>query len=151
VKARLMKTASKALNLYSTGVDATTLQSYQNQADIFTVGAGYLNIAAALINNDLATMPALSPTAVHNATNGTTVILRGSGAWGDSVLWGDSAVFGNIVFTSTVMFSSDPTAMDDSVLWGDTVIWGQDDSVLWGDTVNAASTPSALSAGDGDR
>src|SRR6202030_2649393 len=84
VKARLMKTASKALNLYSTGVDAITLQPFQNQADIFTVGAGYLNIAAALINNDLATLPALSPTAVHNATTNTTVILRGSGTWGDS-------------------------------------------------------------------
>jgi serine protease AprX len=145
-----MKTAAKSLNLYSTGIDALTLQAYQEQADIFTVGAGYLDINAALANNDLATLPALSPTAVHNATTKTTVIVRGA-SWGDSVLWGDSAVFGNIVFKSTVMFSTNPTALDDSVLWGDTVIWGQDDSVLWGSTVNAITATSALSSGDGDK
>lgn len=106
VKARLMKTASKTLNLCSTGVDAITLQAYTDQADIFTVGAGYLDIAAALANNDLVTLAALSPTAVRNATTKQTFILRGPGAWGDSVLWGDSAVFGNIVFTHSAMFST---------------------------------------------
>jgi len=150
VKARLMKTAAKALNLYSTGIDALTLQAYQDQADIFTVGAGYVDINAALANNDLATLPALSPTAVHNAITNKTVIVRGA-SWGDSVLWGDSAVFGNIVFKSTVRFSSDASAMDDSVLWGDTVIWGQDDSVLWGDTVNGMTSTTALTADDGDK
>jgi serine protease AprX len=149
IKARLMKTASKNVTLYSTGIDATTLQSYTDQADIFTVGAGYLNIAAALANNDLATLPALSPTASHNSLTNQTVIVRGA-SWGDSVLWGDSAVFGNIVFTHTAMFSS-VLGLDDSVLWGDSVIWGQDDSVLWGDTVNGASSLSALAADDGDR
>ena len=81
VKARLMKTATKALNLYSTGVDATTLQTYTDQADIFTVGAGYLDIGAALMNNDLATLPALSPIAVHNSVTNKTAILRGA-TWG---------------------------------------------------------------------
>ena len=150
VKARLMKTAAKNITLYSTGIDATTLQSFTDQADIFTVGAGYLDIAAALANNDLATLPALSPTASHNPLTNQTVIVRGNGTWGDSILWGDSVVFGNIVFTHTAMFSS-VLGLDDSVLWGDTVIWGQDDSVLWGDTVNGTSSLSALSADDGDR
>ena len=50
-----MKTAQKAVALYSTGCDAYTLAPFSNQADIFTVGAGYLNIQAALSNNDLAT------------------------------------------------------------------------------------------------
>jgi serine protease AprX len=150
VKARLMKTAAKALNLYSVGVDALTLQTFNEQSDIFTVGAGYLDINAALANNDLVTLPALSPSAVHNATTHTTVITRGAGTWGDSILWGDSAVFGNIVFSHVAQFSA-VLGMDDSILWGDSVIWGQDASVLWGDTVNAASSPSALTAGDGDR
>jgi serine protease AprX len=150
VKARLMKTAAKALNLYSTGIDALTLQAFQEQADIFTVGAGYLDINAALANNDLATLPALSPKAVHNAITKTTVIVRGA-SWGDSVLWGDSVVYGNVVFKTTVGFSNNLTALDDSVLWGDSVIWGQDDSVLWGDTVNAITSTTALSSGDGDK
>jgi serine protease AprX len=44
VKARLMKTATKALNLYSTGVASNGFQRFTSQSDIFTVGAGYLNI-----------------------------------------------------------------------------------------------------------
>jgi serine protease AprX len=44
VKAKLMKTATKALNLYSTGISAKDKQRFSNQSDIFTVGAGYLNI-----------------------------------------------------------------------------------------------------------
>lgn len=43
VKARLMKTAAKFLPQYSTGMDAFTFQSFNNQADIFTIGAGYLD------------------------------------------------------------------------------------------------------------
>ena len=147
VKARLMKTAAKALNLYTTSTDALTLQTYTEEADIFTVGAGYLDINAALLNNDLATLPALSPTAVHNATTNQTVIIRGA-SWGDSVLWGDAAVYGNIVFSHTAIFSTDLT-MDNSILWGSSVLWGN--SVLWGTTVNGASALSALSAGDGDK
>src|SRR5206468_6726728 len=45
VKARLMKTATKNVNLYSVGIDSQSLQQYNSQSDIFTVGAGYLNIA----------------------------------------------------------------------------------------------------------
>jgi serine protease AprX len=149
VKARLMKTALKPVTLYSTGTDAITFQTYNSQADIFTIGAGYLNIAAALANNDLATLPALSPVAVRNPVTHKTNILRGSGTWGDTILWGDGAVYGNIVFTHTALFSLDDT-LDVSVLWGDTVIWGQDDSVLWGDTVSGSSNLSALSADDND-
>ena len=148
VKARLMKTATKALNLFSVGTDAQTLFQYNSQCDIFTVGAGYLNIAAALTNNDLVTLPALSPTVVRDpATKKFGISRNYSVMWGDSVLWGDSALFGNIVFSRLAV-----NATDDSVLWGDTTaLWGQDDSVLWGDSVTgAASAMTALSADDDD-
>src|SRR6266550_4974130 len=70
VKARLMKTATKTLNLFSVGTDAKSLQQFNSQSDIFTIGAGYLNIAAALMNNDLVTLPAVSPAVVRDpATN----------------------------------------------------------------------------------
>ncbi|HXJ40162.1 MAG TPA: S8 family peptidase, partial [Bryobacteraceae bacterium] len=52
VKARLMKTAAKILPQYSTGTDILTLAKFNNQSDIFSVGAGYLDIAAALASND---------------------------------------------------------------------------------------------------
>jgi serine protease AprX len=141
-----MKTATKTLNLYSVGTDAKSLQQFNNQSDIFTIGAGYLNIAAALMNNDLVTLPALSPAVVRDpATRKFGIARNFSVLWGDSMLWGDSALFGNIVFSRLAV-----NATDDSVLWGDTVIWGQDDSVLWGDSANGTSALTALSADDDD-
>jgi serine protease AprX len=147
VKARLMKTAMKTLNLYSVGTDAKTFEQFNNQSDIFTIGAGYLNIAAALMNNDLVTLPALSPAVVRDPTTHKFGIARNfSIMWGDSMLWGDSTLFGNIVFARLAV-----NATDDSVLWGDsTALWGLSDSVLWGDSVNGTSALSALSADDDD-
>src|ERR1700722_10663547 len=52
VKARLMKTASKTFPVMSTATDPTTGQTYTDYYDMFTVGAGYVNIAAALTNYD---------------------------------------------------------------------------------------------------
>jgi serine protease AprX len=154
VKARLMKTATKALNLYSTGIDSISLKAYNSQSDIFTVGAGYLNISAALSNNDLVTMPAVSPTVVYNSVTKNIGIVRNfSIVWGDSMLWGDASVFGNIVFSHVAVGALDTT--DISVLWGDTVCWGDSTtsgfSVIWGDTVNRASALTGLSADDDDQ
>jgi serine protease AprX len=66
VKARLMKTASKSFPLTSTVVDPITGVVYTSQYDIFTIGAGYLDIWAAL------------------ASTGFNVV------WGDNVVWGSS-------------------------------------------------------------
>ena len=54
VKARLMATAFKGLVQASTATDLTTRQSFQEQADIFTIGAVYLDIQGALQNTNLA-------------------------------------------------------------------------------------------------
>ena len=54
VKARLMKTATKNFPAYSTATDPATGQTYTSTYDIFTVGAGYLDIYAALSNTDVA-------------------------------------------------------------------------------------------------
>jgi serine protease AprX len=81
IKARLMKTASKTFPAYSTAVDPTSGISYTDQYDIFTIGAGYLDIWAALNNNDLATLSAISPTAVLNPkTNSVYVVNTQSSA-----------------------------------------------------------------------
>jgi len=114
-----MKTAVKALNLYSTGTDANTLQSFNSQSDILTVGAWLLKYRRCLSNNDLALLPALSPKAVYDPAAQKTGIIRNfSVTWGDSVLWGDSVVFGAFVFSRLAV-----TATDQSVLWGDSVCW----------------------------
>src|SRR5205807_8250708 len=63
VKARLMKTASKSLPAYSTATDPITGATYASHSDIFTDRAGYLDVAAALADSDVATGNAHSPTA----------------------------------------------------------------------------------------
>src|SRR2546429_4148910 len=63
VKARLMKTASKNFPASSTVTDQTSGITYTDYYDIFTIGAGYLDVAAALSSNDMADASAVSPTA----------------------------------------------------------------------------------------
>ena len=69
---------------YSTATDSVTGTVYTDEYDIFTIGAGYLNVPAALGNTDVFTGSALSPTAVFNSTT-NTVNLESTALAGD---WG---------------------------------------------------------------
>lgn len=169
VKARLMKTAGKTLQLHTTAYDGVTKARFSLQSDIFEVGAGYLDIQGAISNHDLTTLPALSAIAILNSpsqggwgsssasangwggnNNGATVTITRNflTSWGSSVVWGDNVVYGTDVFTG-----DDSNGF--SVVWGDTVIWGMDDggggfSVVWGDTALIAAYMQALDDGGGD-
>jgi serine protease AprX len=149
VKARLMKTAWKGFTQYTSSIDDIG-NTYSNQYDIFTYGAGYLDIDAALNNTDLATGIALSPTAVYNSTNNTvTLVNTNSVVWGSkSVVWGaTSVVWGNSVVWGANAITSN------SVVWGSTsVVWGATSvsgfSVVWGATSITASPMAAFSDSD---
>ncbi|HEV1285601.1 MAG TPA: S8 family peptidase [Bryobacteraceae bacterium] len=149
VKARLMKTAQKVLTLYNTSYDRFTMAAFHMQSDIFEVGAGYLDIQAAISNHDLTSLPALSATAVYNSVTHLVTITRNlSSSWGASVFWSDSLVYG-----FAVLSGQDGDGF--SVVWGDSVIWGLDDggggfSVVWGDSVLLPMSIQALDSGDGD-
>jgi serine protease AprX len=149
VKARLMKTAQKSMVQFATALDRITQKSFNLQSDIFAVGAGYLDVQAALYNTDLTSLPALSAIAVYNnSTHKTTITRTFLTSWGSSVIWGDSLLYGVIVFQG-----SDSDGF--SVLWGDSVIWGLDDggdgfSVIWGDSVLLPLSMQALDDGDDD-
>jgi serine protease AprX len=144
VKARLMKTAYKNFAPYSTATDPVTGQIYNSQSDIFTVGAGLLDIQAALSNTDLAPATAgsaSSPTVTKDAS-GNTVLVNGTGViWGGSVMWGTSVVWGTSVLWGT-------NVNGQSVLWGSGVCWGtstmQGYGVIWGTGVvwGTSSTPA---------
>src|SRR5262249_54960036 len=83
VKARLMKTAYKTFPQYSSATDPTTGVTYQSQYDIFTVGAGYLDLNAALNSGDVATGSALSPTVTYDSSSGTVRLVSDQSAvWG---------------------------------------------------------------------
>lgn len=134
VKARLMKTAYKTFPRYSTATDPTTGESYTSQYDIFTVGAGYLDVQSAISNTDLAPESmgsATSPQAAQDAAGGIYLGIGTSAIWGKSILWGTANVWGSQVLWGTNVSGA-------SVLWGTNYIQGQ--SVLWGSSSNIASS-----------
>ena len=93
VKARSMKTAWKALPAYSSTTDPTTGITYTDQDDVFTVGAGYVDVEAALNDNDLAKGTAMSPVASYNSSNGYVYLNDNSTAvWNTSSTWSNTAV-----------------------------------------------------------
>lgn len=148
VKARLMETAWKAFGQYSTSYDQYA-NTYNNEYDLFTYGAGYLDVDSALANTDLATGVALSPTAIVSS-NGTISLSNttlDSIFTGNSVVWGSKSVFANSVVWGSKTLSAS------SVIWGATsVVWGSSSvsgySVVWGSKSSAASANSALATGD---
>jgi len=144
VKARLMKTASKTFPATSTVTDPTTGIIYTDYYDIFTVGAGYLDIAAALSSNDLADASAVSPTATFDPITQSVYLVTGTSVvWGSDAVWDTSVVWGTNVFVNGT-----------AVLWGNSVCWGSSTSdgfsvvwgtgVVWGNTTNQ-TTSTALS------
>src|SRR5208282_5663267 len=150
VKARLMKTAWKGIGQFTYSHDSLG-NLYNNEYDLFTYGAGYLDINAALANTDLATGVALSPTAVFNASTNTVTIANtvpDSVFAGSSVVWSaTSVVWGNsVVWGATEILSYSIERAATSVVWGSTAVTG--DSVVWGATSTVATATSALSDGD---
>ncbi len=144
VKARLMKTASKGFPTSSTVIDPTTGITYTDYYDIFTIGAGYLDIAAAVASNDLADASAASPAAVFDPTTQGVYLVTGTGVvWGDSSSWATSLVWSTNVFVNgTAVLWGTGVCWGDSTNAGFGVVWGT--GVVWGDTANQ-STSTALS------
>ncbi len=144
VKARLMKTAWKGLAPTASVYDSHTGGTFNIQQDLFSIGAGMLDIGSALANADKigSTQSALSPRVIQQSgkyvlsnsypdlSGGTSVI------WGTSVTWGSSVIWGTNVSSTSVVWGN-------SVIWGSnvnsgySVIWGT--SVVWGTSVNPFS------------
>jgi serine protease AprX len=125
VKATLMLTAYKTFPQMSQATEPTTGTVYTDYYDMFTVGAGYLDIQAALANTSLATGNALSPTATYESTTGNASLVIASGSiWGTGTIWGTGSVWG------TSVVSSNGTIWGSSSIWGTGTIWGT--GSIWG-------------------
>src|SRR5207302_3250259 len=76
VKARLMKTASKSFPASSVATDPTTGQTYTSLYDVFTIGAGYLDVWAALNSTDVIASDncSASPIVSYDASSASTYI-----------------------------------------------------------------------------
>ena len=150
VKARLMKSAWKSFGQYTSSWDNHG-NNYNNEYDLFTYGAGNLDVLNALGNTDVASGVALSQTAVFNLNGSVTVknttldsVFAGSSVvWGaTSVVWGNSVVWGgNLLSANSVVWGAA------SVVWGANNITGN--SVVWGATASVAGATAALDDGDG--
>jgi serine protease AprX len=140
VKARLMQTAYKTFPVSSAAVDPTTGISYTSYYDIFTIGAGYLDVQAALASSGLAPSnvgAALSP-AVNLSAQCYCVALSN----GNSQIAGSSVVWGSGVFATSVVWGGNVAGT--AVIWGTSVVWGTaGDSgfdVVWSSTSTAATS-----------
>lgn len=131
VKARLMRTATKTFPYSSTVADPVTGVSYTSHYDVFSVGAGYLDVMAALKDTTAATGAALSPSVTRSLNGfvvslmfGLNVVWGDSVVWGSNVVWGDSVVYGtNVVWGEGVVWGFGAPA-GTNVVWGDSVVWG---------------------------
>src|SRR5260370_7320503 len=127
VKARLMKTAWKSLPAYSSTTDAATGITYTDQDDVFTVGAGYIDVEAALISTDVAKGTAMSPIATFNSTTDQVSMKDDrSAVWNTSSTWSNYAVWGSSQFVppASGSTSSSSTIYGSNVLWGSQKPWG---------------------------
>jgi serine protease AprX len=149
VKMLLMQTASKTFPTVSTVTDSNTGLTYTSYYDVFSVGAGYLDVAAALkaVSQLPAGLTAISPTAVYDSSTGSvslsfdaTSVFSDKAMWGagtvDSTkaMWGASGVWGSSVVDSN------------KAMWGASAVWGaasdSANKALWG--ADAVWTNKAL-------
>lgn len=122
---------------------------YKANYDVFTVGAGYLDIAktvsAALVNGgSVPPGTAMSPIAVYDPTTGnTTAVVDQTALWGKNGSWSASSVYGARAFATSSTGSA--------AVWGSTALWGKNDpdgyTALWGTTALwGKGTPDAQTA-----
>jgi serine protease AprX len=133
LKARLMKSAIKVWR-----TDRTT-------ADIYSRGAGYLNIPRALQCTARVTSPALSPYCTRDGNRVTVhteqAIWADQAVWSDQAIWADRKVDGDQAIWSDQAIWADQAVWSDQAIWADQAIWS--DQAIWADISKVAI--------DGDR
>jgi serine protease AprX len=159
IKARLMTSATKAFPLFSTALDLVTGASYTSQYDIFTVGAGYLDVWGAL--SSTVSVPsggtAASPVAIFNSTTNTVSLTNTNTTSGTAAVWGSgggvfgvAAVWGSSVFVdgTAAVWGSDTNLWGTAAVWGsggvtgNAAVWGT--AAVWGSTTNDSSERLSL-------
>jgi serine protease AprX len=148
VKARLMLSAYKTFPKSSRAVDPITGISYTDYYDIFTVGAGYVDIEAALNNTVSAPSTigvAKSPSVGVDASGNVYMVTGSSVIWGSSVVWGTSVVWGGSVVATNESGESVLNAIGaTSVVWGTSTDAGY--SVVWGTSAPTSSLAATADA-----
>jgi serine protease AprX len=152
VKLLLMQTATKSFPTSSSVTDAASGQIYTDYYDIFTVGAGYIDLKAAIsaAGNVPKGATAVSPVASYDSSTGDvelsfdpSSIFANKALWGTSSMWGTSSIWGSSVLsgskalwgTSSIWGASSDSS--EKALWGTNAIWSS--KSLWGTSTTNAS------------
>lgn len=138
VKARLMKTASKNFPVSSVATDPTTGQTYSSTYDVFTIGAGYLDAAAALASYDQALTASTSPSANYNPLlQQALLVLPPASNWTLGPQWSPITVWGGTVLTNggfTIWNAAN--VWQSSSSWGTSAAWAtagpSGTNIVWG-------------------
>ena len=159
IKAELMKSSTKTFPQFSSYTDPTTGITYTSQYDLFTVGAGYLDIRAALQSPTGSAGLAKSPVVQYDPSTQSVYFVNDQFAvWGGSSPdWSSFAVWGGSAFVSgnfAVWGGSSPWAS--FAVWGGSAPWGSSTNsgffAVWGgSTVQSNSTPASETLIKGDR
>jgi serine protease AprX len=155
VKARLMKTAGKTFPVSSTATDPTTGQTYLSYYDIFTIGAGYLDVAAALGDYEETFLSSVSPTASYNAASGQgSLVLPLTSNWQWIPEWFPSEVWGNIVLPNGNTIWNSSYAWSSSGDWGTNIAWGtsgpSSTNIAWGTSGPSSTNIAWGTSGQGE-
>lgn len=158
VKAILMATSYKTFPTSSTATDPASGQTFLSYYDPFTIGAGYLDMAAALASTQTPQGNALSPSATYDPTTQTMYFVFDSGSvWapvGTSSIFSTGAVWGGNIDAQTSAWGQRINASTSA--WGQRILsttsaWGQRvlaTTSAWGQRIRSTSSLlSALSAG----
>lgn len=137
VKARIMKTAAKTFPVSSVATDPGTGQSYTSYYDLFTVGAGYVDVAAALADYQDTILSSVSPNAAYDLISGqASLVLPLTSNWRWLPQWSPQLVWGSTVLMNGSAIWNSSYAWSTSSDWGTSIAWGTtgpgDTSIAWG-------------------
>ena len=147
VKAILMKTASKTFPASSVATDPVTGRTYTSYYDMFTIGAGYVDVWAALNTSDApgtAFGAAISPTAYYDSSRGG-VFLSNTGMaaiWGSNTVWGDQIIWGSNTVWGDQILGGSNTVWGDGGVHGFVAVWGN--AALFGASTATATEASSV-------
>lgn len=155
VKARLMKTAGKTFPVSSTATDPTTGQSYLSYYDIFTIGAGYLDVAAALADYEETSLSSVSPAASYTAATGQgRLVVPLTSNWQWFPQWFPSEVWGNTVLPNGETIWNSSYVWNSSSDWGTNSAWGTSSpsgtNIAWGTNGPSSTNIAWGTSGQGE-
>jgi serine protease AprX len=143
VKALLMQTAYKVFPQSSVATDPVTGISYTSYYDVFTRGAGYLDLAAALQGKaPPAGIPALSPAVTYSSLTDRPYLVFERGSVWSGAEQTDSAWTPRLTWAA-VGVDAERSLWSESAAWAARTIWSAShagaERSMWGEAMNPGS------------